>query len=64
LEKDVQQVSVFENEGYLHLEAIFADLPVGIDDDFLVLDPGTSEVLKCFLGACNAYLDGIIETLG
>jgi hypothetical protein len=56
--------SVFENKGDLHLYAILGDLPGSIDDDFLILDPGTPDMRKRFLGACNPYFDGIVETLG
>jgi len=56
--------SIFENKGDLHLDAILGDLPVFIDNYFLILDPGTSDMGKSFLGARNPYLNGIIETLG
>ena len=55
---------VFEDKGYLHLNAILGDMTVVIDDDFLILDPGTSDMVKRFLGAFNPNLDGFIETLG
>src|SRR4030042_5742741 len=56
--------SVFENKGYFHLDAILGDMSFIIDEDFLILDPCSSDIGKSFLGARNSRLDRIIETLG
>jgi hypothetical protein len=56
--------SIFENKGYLHLDAILCDFSILIDDDFLVLDPCTADVLEGFVGAHNSCLDCIVKTLG
>ena len=51
IDKQLRIDLVFENKGYLHLDTILGDLPVFIDDDFLILDPGTPDMGKSFLGA-------------
>jgi len=54
--------SVLENESDLQLYAEFADLPLVVDKDLLILDPGSFDFLEGLGGPGNTGLDGILET--
>jgi hypothetical protein len=55
--------SIFENKRHLQLDPILGDLSIIIDQDFLILDPRSFDILKSFMSANNSCLDCIIETL-
>ena len=50
-----------KNKTELHVDAVLGYLTV-IDDDFLILNPGTLNASDGFTGAFYAFFDGIFKT--